>query len=121
MDILIYTAVFLGLLIFKLIWDKKAKDSGRIINHFQSALIDGILYTLSAYLLFGFRGVGYVVTAVGFRWLLFDIFFNLINNWEWNHYGSSSKLDKWLINLKDFHLVPKIITIAIGIALIFLI
>lgn len=56
--------------------------------------------------------------AIGLRWLLFDLFFNLINDWEWNNYGSSSKLDKFLLNLGDFHLLPKIALIVLGIILI---
>lgn len=106
------------LLLFKIWWDKRAKDSGRIINHSLSAAIDGLLYTLSAWFLFGWDSGGWIVLAIGYRWLLFDISFNLVNGWKWNHYGLSSKLDKFLHSLGKFHLLPKIFIIALGIILI---
>ena len=118
MEAIIFIVVFLILLGFKLWWDKRAKDSGRIINHFRSALIDGLIYGGSGYLLFQWGFIGWFVLVVGLRWLLFDLLFNRINGWKWNHYGSSSKLDNFLLNLGDFHLVPKLGTLALGIILI---
>ena len=118
MEVLIYLSIFTILLGFKLWWDWRAKSRGRIINHFRSALIDGLIYGISGYLLFGWRFIGWFVLVIGIRWLLFDFFFNLINGWEWNHYGSSSKLDKFLLNFGDFHLLPKFGLILIGIILI---
>jgi hypothetical protein len=106
------------ILVFKLFWDTIAKDSGRIINHSLSAAIDGLLYTLSAWVCFGWDAGGWIVLAIGYRWIVFDILFNIINGWKWNHYGTSSKLDKFLLSLGNFHLVPKILLIAIGILLI---
>ena len=119
MEILIYTLIVNALLGFKLWWDWRTKNiKKRIINHSLSAAIYGLLYTISAWFLFGWDSGGWIVLAIGYRWLLFDFFFNLINDWEWNHYGSSSKLDKFLLNLGDFHLVPKLVTLFIGIILI---
>ena len=119
MEVLIYLSIFSILLCFKLWWDWRAKTKKkRIINHLRSALIDGLIYGISGYLLFGWGFIGWFVLAIGLRWILFDLFFNLINDWEWNHYGSSSKLDKFLLNLGDFHLVPKLVTLALGIILI---
>jgi len=119
MEVLIYLSIFSILLAFKLWWDWRAKTKKkRIINHFRSALIDGLVYGISGYLLFEWRFIGWFVLVIGLRWILFDFFFNLINGWEWNHYGSSSKLDKFLINLGDFHLLPKIGIIITGILLI---
>ena len=115
----IYILIINVLLGFKLWWDWRAKNiHKRIINHELSAAIDGLLYTVSAWFCFGWYAGGWIVLAIGYRWIMFDLIFNLINDWEWNHYGSSSKLDKFLLNLGDFHLVPKLITLAIGILLI---
>ena len=121
MGVLIYLSIFSILLCFKLWWDWRAKTKQkRIINHFRSALIDGLIYGITGYLLFKWEFYGWFVLVIGLRWLLFDFFFNLINDWEWNHYGSSSKLDKFLLNLGDFHLLPKIGIIITGILLIIL-
>jgi len=119
MEILIYLSIFTALLGFKLWWDWRAKNKKkRIINHFRSAAIDAFIYGISGYLLFGWQFYGWLVLSLGLRWLLFDLFFNIINDWEWNHYGSSSKLDKFLLNFGDFHLLPKFGIILIGIILI---
>lgn len=118
MNILIYFCIFLVLLAFKLWWDKRAKDSGRIINHTLSAAIDGILYTVPAWFLFGWSCGGWILLLISLRWLLFDILFNLINGWKWNNYGTSSKLDKFLHSLGPFHLVPKVLLVITAIILI---
>ena len=118
METVIFFSIFIVLLAFKLWWDWRAKSKGRIINHFRSATIDTFIYGISSYILFCWQFYGWFVLSLGLRWLLFDLFFNIINNWEWNHYGSSSKLDKFLINLGDFHLLPKIGIIISGIILI---
>jgi len=91
--------IFLAALVFKLFWDKRAKDSGRIINHTQSAAIDGVIYALSIFFL---SGVDYIEMGILFvllcdmRWILFDIGFNMINGDKWNHTGNSSGLDVFL-------------------------
>ena len=118
MDILAYILIVNLLLAFKLWWDKRAKDSGRIINHGLSAAIDGLLYTLSAWFLFGWDAGGWIVLAIGYRWLSFDILFNIINGWKWDHYGTSSKLDKFLLSIGKFHLLPKMLLIILGILII---
>lgn len=115
----IFILIINVLLVFKLWWDFRAKKSGRIINHEFSALVDGIIYLVSGWLLFGFLDLaGWFILAVGYRWLTFDLFFNLINKDKWNHYGRSSKLDRFLLKLGKFHLLPKILLIMIGIWLI---
>jgi hypothetical protein len=110
--------IFLVLLIFKLYWDKRAKNKGRIINHPLSAAIDGLIYIISAWFLFGWDAGGWIVLAIALRWILFDILFNVINDWEWNHYGSSSRLDRWLTRLDVWHLAPKVILLIFGIVII---
>jgi hypothetical protein len=118
MAVLIYILVFSLALGFKLFWDKRAKDSGRIINHSLSAAIDVVIYTLTAFICFGWDAGGWIVAALGLRWLLFDILFNLINGWAWGNYGTSSDLDKFLTKLGKWHLVPKIVLIILGVILI---
>ena len=108
------------LLGFKLWWDKRAKDSGRIINHLLSAAIDGFIYTISAWFFFGWDAGGWIILGIGYRWIVFDIIFNLINGWKWNNYGKSSRLDRFLLSLGDFHLLPKILLIITGLLLILL-
>ena len=118
MDLIIFILTVHILLLFKVYWDKNAKDSGRIINHSLSYFINAALVSATAIIFFKWSAFGYILAAAGYWWLVFDIVFNLINNWEWNNYGSSSKLDKFLINLGHFHLVPKITLIIGGIILI---
>ncbi len=111
------------LLAFKLAWDWYANNKKkRIINHFRSALIDGFLYLIAAYLSFDTLILisGWVILAIGFRWLMFDFLFNIINNDKWNHYGKSAKLDVWLTKLGKWHLTPKFGIIITGIILIIL-
>ena len=109
-----------ALLIFKLWWDYRAKNvKHRIINHEQSAAIDGVIYIVSAWLLIGFPvAAGWVILAVGYRWVMFDIIFNLLNKWKWNHYGKSSRLDRFLGKMGAWHLAPKTALIVLGIVLI---
>lgn len=106
------------LLVFKLWWDKRAKDSGRIINHSLSAAIDVFIYTISGWFLFGWDAGGWILSAIGYRWIMFDLLFNLVNNDSWNHYGKSSCTDRFLIKLGKFHLVPKICLILLSAILI---
>lgn len=109
------------LLAFKLWNDRRLHlDPNKKVNHPLSAAIDGGMYIISSWLLFGWGAIGWIVLAIGYRWLMFDLLFNLINHWEWNYYGSSSVLDKFLINLGEFHLLPKIILIIAGILIIML-
>ena len=118
MEILIYILIVNALLAFKLWWDKRAKTKGRIINHSLSAAIDGLIYSVSAWFCFGWDAGGWIVVAIAYRWILFDLIFNAINEWEWNHYGSSSRLDRWLTRLDKWHLAPKIILLIFGIIII---
>ena len=110
------------MLIFKLWWDYRAKNKKkRIINHLQSSLIDGGIYLVSSVLLFHndiSTVFGAVFLALGFRWVAFDILFNLLNGWKWNHYGQSSKLDLFLKRCGKYHMIPKGIVLLIGIILI---
>jgi len=110
------------LLIFKLIKDYHTKNVLlKVPNHKKSALIDTAVYIASALFLTNWKWIealGLVLIALGYRWVMFDIIFNLINKWKWNHYGESSKLDRWLTSLGKWHLLPKIILIATGIILI---
>jgi len=121
MNELIYIGVFILLLIFKLWWDYRAKNvKKRIINHELSALIDGTIYLVSGWFLLGWSVGGWLILVVGLRWLLFDIIFNMLNGWRWDHYGRSSGVDRFLIKMGKFHLAPKIGLILLGIILIIL-
>jgi len=118
-----YIIIVNVLLAFKLGWDWYAKNKKkRIINHTKSAAIDGALYLAAAYL--SFSGIilisGWIILAVGYRWLAFDVLFNLLNKDKWDHYGTSSKLDLWLTKLGKYHLAPKIGLIVLGVILILL-
>ena len=110
--------IFFVLLAFKLWWDYRAKSKGRIINHSLSALRDVLIYIVSAWLLFGWDAGGWILLALGLRWLLFDLFFNLINGWDWNHYGDSSSIDQSMKKLGKWHLIPKILIILMSVVII---
>ena len=105
------------LLAFKLGWDYYAKNvQKRIINHQRSAIIDGAIYT-ACILYFGLD-YGWFFIALSFRWILFDLLFNLLNKDKWNHYGTSSVLDKFLSKTGKWHLVIKLIPAIVGIILL---
>jgi hypothetical protein len=126
MNVAIYIAMVIVLLSFKLVYDFRAKNTDkRIINHLRSALIDGFMYIGASFILLlwgeGFTHkvvIGFIILSVGFRWLFFDILFNLLNKDKWNHYGKSSKLDRFLTKLGKFHLIPKLLIIIAGLILI---
>lgn len=117
---ILYFAIIVNLLLaFKLWWDYRAKNKKhRIINHGLSAAIDGLIYTVSAWFLFGFDAGGWILLAIGYRWIMFDFLFNKLNDDDWDHYGLSSKLDRFMRVLGKWHLVPKILTIVLAVALI---
>jgi len=117
---MIYALIVTVLLAFKVVWDYIAKTSGRIINHSRSALIDVSIYLFTASLLMypNFLDIlGAVILACGYRWIAFDIIFNLINNDKWDHYGTSSKLDVLMTKAGKYHLLIKAVPIIIGIIL----
>lgn len=120
---MVYTLIVNGLLAFKLIWDYQAKNKEhRVINHGRSALIDVAIYIISGYLIYkDFRIVGAILLiSLGYRWIMFDIIFNLLNKDKWNHYGESSLLDKILKKTGKFHLVIKALPIILGLILIYI-
>lgn len=124
-EIALFALVVNALLAFKLWWDKKAKDKGRVINHTLSAAIDTTLYLITGCILFSWGAVGWVVIALGYRWIVFDLLFNVINNWHWANCGNSSWLDVKgdLLDGKDDNrcylvFLPKAAVIAIGILII---
>jgi hypothetical protein len=61
-------------------------------------VIDGCIYVVSSLFLFNdwFDAIGFVVMASGYRWLVFDLLFNWLNGWKWNHEGVSALLDKFM-------------------------
>jgi hypothetical protein len=61
-------------------------------------VIDGCIYVVSSLFLFNdwFDAIGFVVMASGYRWLVFDLLFNWLNGWKWNHEGVSPDLDKFM-------------------------
>lgn len=127
MNILIYIGIINVLLGFKLFWDYRAKNKQRrIINHSRSSIIDGTLYTVSLYALFCMSEcsplfiIGGVILSAVYRWILFDIFFNLLNKDKWNHYGQSSKLDLFLAKTGKYHMLVKSSPAILGIILLLL-
>lgn len=124
--VLIYISIFItqiGVKAFGDWWYKKNKK--KIINHFLSAVIDGSIYFLSAYFLFcapdwcsiGFM-FGIMLTSIGARWIIYDLVYNCINKHEWDHYGNSSWQDRQLKKLGKWHLIPKLLLIALGLILL---
>ena len=114
-----YTIIFVLLLVFKVIWDYQAKNKDhRIINHGRSAVIDGSIYVLSAWLIYGWELIiPLTLIAVGSRWVLFDLAFNIANGDKWNHYGTSSVLDRFLTKAGKYHLIIKATPVVAGIVL----
>jgi hypothetical protein len=98
--IVAWSLFFLVLLAFKLWNDYKAKnEQKRIINHAQSAIIDGAWYFVISAVFFGLCFWKWMLLAISLRWILFDLIFNLLNGWRWNFCGNSSKIDFTLDNL----------------------
>ena len=120
MKILLFGLVCNALLFFKVWWDSRAKSNGRIINHELSAGIDITIYVVSGVLLFGWDAGGFVLFALSYRWLMFDLLFNHFNGWDWDYYGNSSVFDRFLQTLGKWHLVPKILILLFSILLIWL-
>lgn len=116
-----YAIIVNLLLAFKVIWDYQAKNKEhRIINHARSAIIDGAIYVVASWLLFlpdVYTIAGAVILAVGYRWIAFDVSFNLANGDKWNHYGTSSVLDKLMTKAGKYHILIKAVPIVIGIIL----
>lgn len=122
---LIYFAIVNLLLVIKLGWDWYSKNKKkRIINHGRSVVADGVVYVLSSYFLFCapdwcslFFMFGVLFISAGYRWVFFDIIFNLINGDKWDHYGNSSKFDLFMIKLRDgwsIKILKKQVTIRLG-------
>ena len=119
-----FVAIVNAMLAFKLAWDWYAKNKQkRIINHTRSALIDGAIYVGSVWLL----GLpwAWVVIAVAYRWIMFDLLFNLLNGWRWNFCGNSSKIDFTLDNLDGIDdnicklgVLAKLLLVGLGILLL---
>lgn len=121
---ILYFAIIVNLLLaFKLYWDWRAKNvKHRIINHEQSAIIDLLIYTASAWFLIGFPSAsGWIILAVGYKWLVFDPIYSKINWGVWDFHGNSSNIDVWLKQVGPWHPIVKLIPIAIGIALIIIV
>ncbi len=114
MIFIIIVNILLG---FKLYWDKRAKNKGRIINHAFSATVDTLIYILSAWWLFGVDAGGWIISALGYRWIFFDLLFNKMNGWKWNHYGLSSRIDRFMFVVGKWHIVIKLTLFLSGIAL----
>ena len=115
---LIYILIVNVLLAFKLWWDYRAKKRGRIINHTRSAIIDTLIYIVAAWYFLCIDAGAWILTALGYRWIMFDIIFNRLNGWEWNHYGESSMIDKFMIKTGKWHIVIKLAFFLAGTALI---
>ena len=112
-----FLLIISALLSFKLAWDYYAKNAKkRVINHRISALIDTALYCIAIY----FLGISwfYLLFAFTFRWMFFDLFFNLLNKDKWNHYGESSNIDILMKKTGKFHIVIKLLLLLLSIWLI---
>lgn len=119
MEIIYYIIIVNILLAFKLWWDYRAKNvQHRVINHELSALIDGFIYLISGFLLFGFNIGAIFLITLSYRWIFYDLGYNLLNKEEWNHYGESSKLDIFLKKTGRWHIVIKLIPAIIGIIIL---
>lgn len=114
-----YAIIVNLLLVFKVIWDYQAKNKEhRIIDHARSAIIDGAIYVFAAWILLGADYIiGATLIAVGYRWIMFDLAFNLANKDKWNHYGTSSVLDRFLTKMGKYHLLIKAIPVVVGVIL----
>jgi hypothetical protein len=117
LNIWIYIGIVNVLLAFKLWWDYRAKTKfGRVIDHKKSVVIDGCIYVVSSLFLFNdwFDAIGFVIIAAGYRWLVFDLLFNWLNGWKWNHEGFSAKLDKFMKKMGPWAEPIKIGVIIVG-------
>jgi len=126
MEKYIYIGIVAFQIIFKVIWDWRAKNvEGRIISHPFSWFMNFIVSTISAHYIFNdvlgqshLYVLGVLLITSSIFWIVFDIIFNELNDWVWNHYGKSAYTDKLLTKAGKFHLLVKSIPAIIGIALI---
>ncbi len=103
--------VFAILLVIKLINDYYAKNyQHRIISHSFSAIMDTIILLIASAYIFNeqlfynyFVVIGVLGVALTLRWILFDLFFNLMNGDKIFHVGKSSELDVFLSRFKPFY------------------
>ena len=120
--IIAYVAVFILTIGGKLMHDYHAKNvEHRIIDHTKSAIEDTSIFIAAALLIFVgltemglYTAVGAVGLALSFRWILFDILFNIANGDKWDHTGKSSSMDRALAKYGQWlKLLPLIISIII--------
>jgi len=116
--------IFLGLLGIKTgidFWYKDTKHE--VINHGLSALIDFVIYVASVWFFliaspFGLSvvaGIGVVWIMLALRWILYDLQYNTLHDLPWDHYGDTSKFDKFMKATGKWHIVIKIVMLLIGI------
>lgn len=128
MEVWYYIITISSLLAFKVGWDLYSRFiRKRTINHNQSVVIDGILYTASAVWFLMIRGdyqwwdiIGFVMLAGAARWVIFDPVFSLLSGTGFHHHGKSANLDKWLLQVGKGHFFVKLIPVALGLLLILL-
>ena len=129
MNLLIYILIVHLYIAFKLWWDHRARTRDkRVINHRTSGAVNVLLYTSSALVLlvpqYGWWVAGCILWSSFFwKWLLFDLGYNIIFKNKWSYCGNWSWIDKKvdLLDGKDdqdcaLGLFLKIVGIAIGIA-----
>ncbi|MGB0880940.1 MAG: hypothetical protein ACPGTO_10275, partial [Polaribacter sp.] len=92
-----------------------------IINHTLSWWLVFTINLAAALLLFWgdwqfIIGLGFI--ASGMFWILFDAIFGKINWNDWHFHGTSSKIDRWLVSLEDWHFLVKLIPLILGILII---
>ena len=121
MDYVAYFLIVNLLLIWKIFWDCRAMHiEKRIVNKTKSALIDGSVYIMSLVSLgFGWVwGAGLFLASLTYRWVFFDIGFNLANNRNWRYYGENAWTDRFLKKVGYWDIPIKLIPAIIGIVLI---
>lgn len=101
--------------------DYNLKSKGIIVNHAKSAFFDVVLYAAAGFLMSGswLFYLSCLILSLSYRWIVFDIVFNLVNGWKWNHLGNSSNLDLFLKKFK-YPLVVKLIPLIFGSCLLLL-
>jgi len=124
-----FIIIVLLLIIAKTVYDAIAKNIyRRVINHKFSAFMMSIFYAILAshifngILLYSNWVVLFAFTlALSLQWILFDIFFNLVNGDSLFHVGNTSTLDKFLKRFEpNMRFVIKLVPLAISIMALYL-
>ena len=114
--VLVYIAVVNVMLLIKLAYDRYSKlVKKEIVNHDLSAGIDTFVYFIVV-LLAGMP-FAYILVALSYRWIMFDWLFDMIDKDSTSLYGSSSKIDIFMVKLGKWHIYVKAGVFAISLIL----